>query len=188
MDKIIENRSYNDPLWNKILAERARYPSTPRIIRLSHIRATKDELCFKHKDLPSRYHWYTWLEHAGAELNYVYNDVPSDVFNGIDTTIEQMVQSARYSPEDATPVLSDVPETFEEFLETIDECRRHHLPFLSKYGITPAPDNIYVQPPVSDKMAIKAISLVQDPSKMEQDMWHIYCIIHDASNMYWKRR
>lgn len=183
MDRIIRNRMSKDPWWSRTLSRNERYPSTPSRINLSRIRATPDELWFKIRDLPSRYHWYIWLEHAGTQIYYVYDDVPDSILYDEDTTVDQLTGYINYLPHDQVPIMIGQPDTFDEFLEAIYIDHRHYIPFISKYNVKRG--NTDQLPPVSAKMAVRAMSMVLDTSNMEQDLWHLFCIIQDACKLYW---
>ncbi len=131
--------------------------------------------------LPSRYHWFVWLEHAGEQMYYVYDNTSEQLLKSPDTTIDQLLNDSGYSPLDFEPMCTDWDLDFKEFLaSSIKAEYRSHFPFLAKYGLACEKDEYPHEYPVAYKFVDKALSLVEDKETIEQDLWHIFCIICDS--------
>lgn len=184
IDKVISLRIKHDPWWSKELQKDETYPSVPPTMPLKEIAPTGIEMsAFKWSDLPLRYHWYIWLEHAGEQMYYVYDDAPDGLLEDPDTTVDQVVNACNYAPTDYPPLFTDHPDTFEEFLDdSIKPEYRVHLPFLPKYGLL-TEDDCPHDFHVAYKFVDKALSLVQNKKLMEQDLYHIFCILSDTISL-----
>ncbi len=181
IDKIIKLRSQYDPWWNRILGPDEVYPSEPSSIPLRTIPKIRSDRV-KMSDLPPRYHWFAWVEHTGERMYIAYDDIPTSIFEGNDTTVEDLISADvdGYSPLKRPPLVEDIPDDFVEFLE--NSFQAYGPPFLTKYGLS-IPDDRDIDMPVIRRFLEHGLSLVQDRSLMEQHTYHIFCILHDLSQL-----
>ncbi len=182
LNRAIYIRKGWDPLWNEKLQEGNIYPSIPYPIPLGTI-APQGIGSYRWRDLPSRYHWFIWLEHAGNQIGYVYDSIQSSIMHSPDTTIEQLVDMSGYDPLDFEPLHTGWDLDFRDFLaSTIKKEYRMHFPFLAKYGIKNEEDHSH-EFPVAYKFRDRALSMILNMQNIEQDLWHIFCIIYDTHSL-----
>lgn len=184
VDNIIALRNLHDPWWNRRLSRDETYPSKPPRIPLDGVPRIQD---FRMSNLPSRYHWFIWIEHSGERMYYAYENVDDDILSGLDTTIEDLIDADEdgYSPMDRQPLVEDIPGDFIEFLSDSFETlgSTYHPPFMAKYGFPHPEDPEGNELPVAQRFIERGLSLVQDPENMEQDAYHIFCILHDLGDL-----